>query len=194
MNESPNTTLELTFGSWIVCFHWNVTRRLPNAAQFLRWAARPHHTMKTILLSFAVLLICAQFVLGADRQLKVGEGSEHPKDGFASADALTHWAGTSSFGGGSVQSSKLGDRAVYVVTRSFTSGMATTEVSVYADKADGKGVYRALFQPTRLVELRTRFADDSIIIEQYDQRTRKWVVCMTVTKYFFHDDTTHLKR
>ena len=150
--------------------------------------------MKTIIASFAVLLIGALFVFGADRQLKVGEGLEHPKDGFASADALSLWAGTSSFGGGSVQSSKLGDRAVYVVTRSFTSGRATTELSIYTDRTDGKGVYRAFFQPTRLVELRTRFADDSIIIEQYDQPTRKWVVCMTVTKYFFDDDTTHLKR
>lgn len=150
--------------------------------------------MKTIIASLAVLLISALFVLGADQPLKAGEGSEHPKDGFASAAALSHWAGTSSFGGGSVQSSKLGDRAVYVVTRSFTSGGATTELSIYTNKTDGKGVYRALFQPTRLVEQRARFADDCIIIEQYDKPTRKWVVCMTVTKYFFHDDTTHLKR
>ena len=150
--------------------------------------------MKTIIASLAVLLVGTLFVFGADRQLKVGESSEHPKDGFATADALSHWASTSSFGGGSVQSSKLGDRAVYVVTRSVTSGMATTELSIYADRTDGKGVYRAFFQPTRMVELRTRFADDSIIVEQYDQPTGKWVVCMTVTKYFFHDDTTHVKR
>jgi hypothetical protein len=152
------------------------------------------HTMHTIFSFLAVLLISAQFAFGADRQLTVGEGAEHPKDGFASADALAQWAATSSYGGGSVQSFKLGDQEVYVVTRSFTSGMATSELSIYAPKTDGQGVYRAIIQPTRVVELRTRFADDSIIIEQYDQPTRKWVVCMTVTKYFFHDDTTHLKR
>ena len=73
--------------------------------------------MKNIFASLAVLLAGSLFLFGADRQLKVGEGSEHPEDGFASADALAQWAGTSSFGGGSVQSSKLGDRAVYVVTR-----------------------------------------------------------------------------
>lgn len=150
-------------------------------------------TMKTSLASLTILLVGALIVSGGDRPLKAGEGSEHPKDGFISAEALSQWAGTSSFGGGFVQSSKLGDRAVHVIIRSFTSGMATSELSIYTARPDGKGVYRALFQPTRLVDLRARFADDSIIIEQYDQPTRKWVVCMTVTQSFFHDDTTRLR-
>src|ERR1051326_4282979 len=143
------------------------------------------HRKHTIISAHMVLLVAAQFAIGADRHFKVGEGAEHPKDGFASADALFEWAATSSFGGGSVQSCKLADRAVYVVMRSFTSGRATTELSVYADKRNGKGVYRAISQPTRLVELRTRFTDDSIIVEQYEQPTRSWVVCLTITKHFF---------
>jgi hypothetical protein len=110
---------------------------------------------------------------------------EYPANGFASAYELRQWTETSSFGGGSVESFSLGDRMVYVATRCFTPGRPTSELSIYTDKTDGKGVYRLLFQPTRTVELRTRFDDDGIIVEQYDQQSSKWIVCLTITKYFF---------
>ena len=150
--------------------------------------------MRRIFAALAILLVGTHLAFGADRQPQVRDGSDHPKDGFVSADALSKWAGTSSFGGGFVQSARLGDQLVYVVMRSFTSGTPSTELSVYAPKMNSRGLYRVLLQPSRMVQLHTRFTADSIIIEQYDRVTRNWVVSLTITKQFFQDEATYLKQ
>jgi len=150
--------------------------------------------MRRIFAALAICLLGAHLSYGADSQPQVRDGSDHPKDGFASADALSQWASTSSFGGGFVQSGKVGNQPVYVVMRSFTSGIPSTELSIYAPKEDGKGLYRALLKPSRRVQLHTRFTPDSVIIEQYDPQTRKWIVSLTVTQAFFQDENTNHHR
>jgi hypothetical protein len=140
--------------------------------------------MKPLRIVIATLLLVCGSLFAAEPPRKVWEGAEHPKDGFASVDALRTFAETSSFGGGFLTAHRLADRDVYVVSRCFTSGVPTTELSIYLKHPEAATFYCALFQPLRGVELRSKVAGDAIVFEQYDYGRRGWVIAMTVTRHF----------
>jgi hypothetical protein len=133
----------------------------------------------------AFLLLISVCGLAFESKRGAGEVAEHPKDGFASLQALRTFAETSSFGGGVLTTHRLGDRDIYVVNRCFTSGAPTSELSVYLPRPKGDGFYSALIQPIRMVEIRSEVVADAIIFEQYDYDQRSWVTAMTLTKHFF---------
>lgn len=116
---------------------------------------------------------------------KSGEGLDAPAEGFTKLSELFRWAVKSSFGGGGISTYRLGDRDVHVVSRSFTSGRASMELSFYVQQPDSKGLQRILHLARRPVEVRTRQDEEAIVIEQYDFRKGAWVTAMTVTKSIF---------
>ena len=85
---------------------------------------------------------------GDDATEKPTPGGANPPWTFSSIDEMKRWGESSAFGGGTVSEPfKLGEHTIYVVNRMHTSGMLTSELSIYTVNQDGKGVSLALFQP-----------------------------------------------
>ena len=80
---------------------------------------------------------------------------------------------------------KLGEHTIYVVNRMHTSGMLTSELSIYVVNQDGKGVSLALFQPARYMGISTKLVDDSIVCESKDPETGKTMTTLTITRHLF---------
>lgn len=141
--------------------------------------------MRLVTSFLTAIVVTVLAVAGADSQGTPAKRNECPPGSFASAEELTRWGQSSAFGGGSVAQYQLGEHQVYVVTRMHTSGMLSSELSVYARKLDGKGLQLALFRPTRYVGVTTRLVEGAIVCEQEDKTTRRTVTVLTITKNFF---------
>jgi hypothetical protein len=143
--------------------------------------------MRFLLPALLSILVVSHTSLAAGEPLKAGEGIDPPAQGFGKLSELFRWASKSSFGGGGISSYHVGDRDVHVVSRSFTSGKASTELSFYVLQSETKLLTRVLHLPLRQVELRSRQDTETgvIIIEQYDYRKGAWAMALTVTAQCF---------
>ena len=131
------------------------------------------------------LLLLPPAIHAGEVPRKAGEGADAPHQGFATLAELYCWSATSSFGGGTIVTYQLSGQNVYAVIRSFTAGRASTELSFYIAKPDGKGLVRVLHLPQRTTELRTRQAEETLLVELYDFRKGTWVTAMTLTQHAF---------
>lgn len=139
--------------------------------------------VKSLTNLLAVLLIAIQFA-GATK--KPTPESTIPPWTFASIEEMTQWGKSSAFGGGSVsEPCKLGEHTVYIVNRMHTSGMLTSELSIYALNQDGKGLSLSLFQPARYMGIETRLVDNRIVCVSKDPGTGKTEAILTITPELF---------
>jgi hypothetical protein len=142
--------------------------------------------MKTLTSLLVILLIAIQSAAGADGKNKHSESDANPPRSFASIGELKRWGESSAFGGGSVSAPyKLGEHTIYVVNRMHTSGLLTSELSIYTVNQDGKGMSLALFQPARCMGISTKLVDESIVCESKDPETGKTMTTLTITRHFF---------
>ena len=142
--------------------------------------------VKTLTSLLMVLLVAIQFAGCDDATDKPTPGGANPPWTFASIDELKRWGESSAFGGGMVSEPyKLGEHTIYVVNRMHTSGMLTSELSIYTVNQDGKGVSLALFQPARYMGISTKLVDDTIVCESKDPETGKTMITLTITRHLF---------
>ena len=143
--------------------------------------------VKIILTSlFVVLLVAIPFAGGDDGTEKLNPGVANLPWTFASIDAMKRWGESSAFGGGMVSEPyKMGEHTIYVVNRMHTSGVLTSELSIFVVNQDGKGVSLALFQPARYMGISTKLVDDTIVCESKDPETGKSMTTLTITRHFF---------
>jgi hypothetical protein len=143
-------------------------------------------SVKTLTSLLVVLLVAIQFAGGDDSTEKPNTAGASLPWTFASIDEMKRWGESSAFGGGMVSEPyKLGEHTIYVVIRMHTSGMLTSELSIYVVNQDGKGVSLALFQPARYMGISTKLVDDSIVCESKDPETGKTMTTLTITRHLF---------
>ncbi len=143
-------------------------------------------SVKTLTSLLVVLLVAIQFAGGDDSTEKPSATGASLPWTFASIDEMKRWGESSAFGGGMVSEPyKLGEHTIYVVNRMHTSGMLTSELSIYVVNQDGKGVSLALFQPARYMGISTKLVDDSIVCESKDPETGKTMTTLTITRHLF---------
>jgi len=75
----------------------------------------------------------------------------------------------------------IGGRTVRIVLRSFTSGVMTSDLTLWTVDREGKGLSLALHIPTRMTHMATRKVGDSIVVETPDPETGKLVVALTIS-------------
>lgn len=144
--------------------------------------------VKTITITslLSMLIVAIQFAGGDDGTEKLHPGNANVPWTFASIDEMKRWGESSAFGGGMVSEPyKLGEHTIYVVNRMHTSGMLTSELSIFVVNRDGKGVSLALFQPARYMAISTKLVDDTIVCESKDPETGKTVTTLTITRHLF---------
>ena len=99
--------------------------------------------VKPLTSLLVVLLIASHFAGGDEATKKPAHRNTIPPWTFASIEEMKQWGESSAFGGGSVsEPHKLGEHTVYVVNRMHTSGMLTSELSIYTVNQNGTGAFR----------------------------------------------------
>jgi hypothetical protein len=142
--------------------------------------------VKTLTSLLVLLLVAIQFAGGDDAMDNPTPRGANPPWTFASIAEMKRWGESSAFGGGMVSEPyRLGEHTIYVVNRMHTSGMLTSELSIYTVNQDGKGMSLALFQPARYMGISTKLVDDTIVCESKDPETGKTMTTLTITRHFF---------
>jgi hypothetical protein len=128
----------------------------------------------------AFLILTAGICFAGAQVRKVGEGDPVPKDGFADFAELKVWATESSFGGGGAMALKLDGKDVFFSNRTFTSGLATSELLFYSAGLDGR-LRVFLTVPTQHKEHRLAIENNHIVVRCYNATSKDWPIAMTIT-------------
>lgn len=141
---------------------------------------------KSLTSLLVVLLIASHFAGGDEATKKPAPRNTIPPGKFASIEGMKQWGESSAFGGGLVSEPyKVGEHTVYVVNRMHTSGMLTSELSIYTVNQNGTGVSLSLFLPARCMGSEARLVDDRIVCESKDPETGKKMTTLAVTRHLF---------